>query len=43
MIGGGYIKSICQTLNGPLGSLKFQGAVLTGFPSLYFGRVGQMM
>ena len=30
------MKSICQNLNGPLGSLKCLGAIQTDFPGLYF-------
>ena len=35
------MKSICQSLNGPLGSLKCLEAIETDFPGLYFRQVGQ--
>ena len=39
---GSCMKSICQTWNSPLGSLKGLGTVWTGFPGLYIGHVGQV-
>ena len=39
--GGSGMKCICQTSNGPFGNSKCPGAVLTGFPWLYFRQVGQ--
>ena len=33
------MKSICQTLHGPLGIPRYPGAVQRGFPGLYFGQV----
>ena len=35
------MKSICQTLHGPLGIPRYPGAVQRGFPGLYFGQGGQ--
>ena len=36
------MKSICQALNDPLGSLKCLRAVCTGSPGLYFRQKGQV-
>ena len=36
------MKSVCQTLNGPLINLKCSGAVQVGFHGLYFGQVRQV-
>ena len=36
------MKSFCQNLNGPLGSLQCLRAEQTGFLGLYFGQVKQM-
>ena len=35
------MKSICQTLHGPLGISRYPGAVQQGFPRSYFGQGGQ--